>query len=111
AGARAVAAPVARGPRGVWNLAHPGETSWEGFAAECRGELARRGFALVCQEMEFVPYEFLLRSPSGKRPAYSVLDVGKIQGVLKEPLVDWKEGLRNFLDCWLKANPEYADRF
>lgn len=79
---------------GEYHLAAGGQTSWHGFAS--------RIIALMpdaerkCREVEAIT---TLEYPTpAKRPAYSVLDCGKLQKIFRLRLPDWETSLRQVLD-------------
>lgn len=79
---------------GTYHLAASGSTSWHGFAAriiELMPEAGRR-----CREIEAIP---TTEYPTpAKRPAFSVLDCGKLEKTFGITLPDWEESLRLVLD-------------
>lgn len=107
-GAKAVVELLEQGKNGVWNLVHPGETSWEEFAEECLHEMRNRGLPVICRGIEKIPFEELFTT-TGKRPVYSALDISKTQSALQHPLPDWRTGLRNYLTVWQKLTPSYQN--
>ena len=89
---------------GLINLVHDGEMSWEEFAAECLAELRGRALDPACQAIDEVPYRKLLRAGDALRPAYSVLDTGRLRDTLNMPVKPWRDGLRDYLDALFPAN-------
>ena len=79
---------------GEYHLAASGQTSWHGFASriiEWMPETERKGRTLV----KITTPEYPLPA---KRPAYSVLDCGKLQKTFGLRLPDWEASLRQVLD-------------
>ncbi len=99
---------IERGVSGLVNLVHEGGTSWEEFARACLEELHSRGLNPACREIIEEPYQELLSSNSARRPAYSVLDVGKLASLLGCPVKPWREGLRDYLEL---CASNFAKRF
>jgi len=48
-------------------------------------------------EVEVVPVPTAEFPRPAPRPAYSVLDTGRLQAVLGRPLPDWRDGLARYL--------------
>jgi dTDP-4-dehydrorhamnose reductase len=82
------------GLSGTYHLAANGFTSWHGLASriiELMPEAERR-----CREVAAIP---TAEYPTpAKRPAYSVLDCGKLKKAFGIQLPDWEESLRLVLD-------------
>jgi dTDP-4-dehydrorhamnose reductase len=79
---------------GEYHLAAAGQTSWHGFAAriiELMPEAERK--CRVVEKITTAEYP----TPA-KRPAYSVLDCGKLQKTFGLRLPDWEASLRQVLD-------------
>jgi dTDP-4-dehydrorhamnose reductase len=97
-GARAVLDLVSLQANGIYNLVHPGTTSWEDFAALCWQELQQRGRHPACQKITPIPFEQLTTqtSTTGQRPSYSVLAPDKLLRQIG-PLPSWQDALRAFL--------------
>ena len=79
---------------GTYHLAASGFTSWHGFASriiELMPEAERR-----CRDVEAITTAEY-PTPT-KRPAYSVLDCGKLKETFGIQLPDWEESLRLVLD-------------
>ncbi len=76
---------------GLWHLTAAGETTWHGFAeaivsaAHAQGNLARKP--------RVVPIATLDYPTPAKRPAYSRLDLARIEADFAIVLPDWRAGL------------------
>jgi dTDP-4-dehydrorhamnose reductase len=81
---------------GTWHLTPTGQTSWHGFAeaifagAVARGLLARAPKVHAITTADYP-------TPAA-RPAYSVLDTGKLQRDFGITLPNWRDGLDRVLD-------------
>jgi dTDP-4-dehydrorhamnose reductase len=91
---RAVAGADRAAFNGEYHLAAGGQTSWHGFASriiELMPEAERK-----CRTVEKIATsEYPLPA---KRPAYSILDCGKLQNTFGLRLPDWEFSLRQVLD-------------
>ena len=82
--------------RGTLHLTAAGGTTWHGFAeaiiagAHARGLLARAPRVLPITTADF--------PTRARRPAYSRMDIAKLESVLGEPMPDWQAGLDHVLD-------------
>lgn len=82
--------------RGTFHLTASGGTTWHGFAeaiiagAHARGLLARAPRVLPITTADF--------PTRAQRPAYSRMDVAKLESVLGDPMPDWQAGLDHVLD-------------
>ncbi len=80
---------------GTWHLTAAGETSWHGFAeaifaeAVAAGKLARAPTVEAITTAEY--------PTPAKRPAYSHLDVAKIQSDFGVVLPSWQDGLKRVI--------------
>lgn len=83
-------------PRGIYHLTANGETSWHGFATAILDGAAERG--LVSRAPHVVPITTADFPTRARRPAYSRLDVAKLQGALGFSMPDWRESLSTVLD-------------
>jgi dTDP-4-dehydrorhamnose reductase len=90
---------VESGRNGLFNLANPGETSWEEFARTTLAQMGLLGLAPACQSIVETPYTQLGPGWS-KRPRYSCLATEKIAGVFPPGPRPWREALGEFLDEW-----------
>lgn len=89
-----LAARDANATTGTYHLSAGGATNWHGFASrivELMPETGRR-----CREVAAIT---TAEYPTpAKRPAYSVLDCGRLKKTFGIQLPDWEEGLRLVLD-------------
>jgi dTDP-4-dehydrorhamnose reductase len=91
---QAMPAGDAAGFAGTYHLAASGFTSWHGFASRIIGLMPEAGRR--CREVEAIP---AAEYPTpAQRPAYSVLDCGKLKKTFGLQLPDWNESLRLVLD-------------
>ncbi len=80
---------------GTWHLTALGQASWHGFAdAIFEGALAR---GLIERRPNVLPIPTLDYPTPAKRPAYSCLDVSRLQSDFKVVLPDWRQGLGRVL--------------
>lgn len=103
--AGAIRALVQNRASGIYHYTNAGSTSWHGFATAILAGAEAAGFALETTSIEAIPtsgYPTL-----AQRPAYSVLDTGKIQSLLTAPIPHWRDSLNRMLkelqacaDCW-----------
>jgi dTDP-4-dehydrorhamnose reductase len=91
--------------RGLFHYASAGSTSWHGFAQAVLDEAAALDFALETRSVEPIPTTAY--PTAATRPAYSVLDTGKIERRLALAIPGWRDSLVNMLkelrtcaDCW-----------
>ena len=90
---------VKAGHTGLFNLANPGETSWEEFARTALAQMQLLGLAPACSNIEEVPFEQLGPGWS-KRPRFSSLDTAKLAAALPPGPRPWREALGEFLAEW-----------
>lgn len=74
---------------GTYHLAASGSTSWHGFARSIIESMPAAG--KVCREVEAISTGDY--PVAARRPAYSVLDCGKLKRTFGLQLPDWKESL------------------
>jgi dTDP-4-dehydrorhamnose reductase len=91
---QALAAPDRGAFRGTYHLTAAGATSWHGFAD--RIVTAMPAEARRCREVQ--PISTAEYLTPAQRPAYSVLDCGKLRRVFGLALPAWEEGLRSVLE-------------
>ena len=103
--AGAIRALVQHRARGTYHYTNAGSTSWHGFATAILAEATEAGFALKTDSVEPIPTSGY--PTPARRPAYSVLDTGKIQSLLTAPIPHWRDSLNRMLkelqicaDCW-----------
>ncbi len=81
---------------GTWHLTANGETSWHGFAEAIFAEAVAAGRLARAPKVEAIT---TAEYPTpAKRPAYSHLDVTKLQFDFGIVLPSWQEGLRSVLN-------------
>ena len=90
---------------GTYHYTNAGSTSWHGFATAILAGAEAAGFALETTSVEAIPTSGY--PTPAQRPAYSVLDTGKIQSLLTAPIPHWRDSLNRMLkelqtcaDCW-----------
>jgi dTDP-4-dehydrorhamnose reductase len=81
---------VAAGAAGTLHAVNAGDTTWHGFARE----IARA----IGADLEIVPVTTAEYQRPAPRPAYSVLDTTRLEGVLGRPMPGWRDGLRRYLE-------------
>ena len=81
---------------GLWHLTCDGRTSWHGFAEAIMAGAVERG--LLQQAPRVVPITTSDYPTPAARPAFSVLDNGRLQGDFGVQPHDWREGLSAALD-------------
>lgn len=85
-------------PRGVYHLCHQGQVSWCEFAAALVAEAKAQGAELAVKEILPIPSS---EYPTpAKRPHNSRLDMEALKPLLKEPMPDWKEGMKKAIREW-----------
>lgn len=96
--ADATAALLARGdrPTGTFHLTARGETTWHGFAESIFSGAVSRG--LLRRAPDVMPITTPEYPTRAARPAYSRLDVERLQKLLPWPIPDWRAGLERVLD-------------
>ena len=83
------------GAAGVYHYTSAGSVSWCGFADAILSEAARAGFALRTQTVE--PITTADYPTPAQRPAWSVLDTGRIEADLGLPIPHWRDRLVSML--------------
>lgn len=81
--------------RGLFHYAGAGQTTWHGFAQAILDEAAVLDFPLVTRTVEPIPTSAY--PTAAVRPAWSVLDTGKIEGLLSITIPAWRDSLVNML--------------
>ena len=80
---------------GTFHLTAAGQTSWHGFAAAIFEESVARG--LIARAPRVLPITTADYPTRARRPAYSCLDVGKLERVLARRIPSWRAGLTRVL--------------
>ena len=91
----AITALVDRQAAGVYHFTAAGETSWHGFATAILKDAADIGFEINTDRVE--PISTAEYPLPATRPAYSVLNTGKIKPCLSAPVPEWRDSLKNML--------------
>ncbi len=81
---------------GVWHLTAAGQTTWHGFAEAIVGAAYARG--QLGRLPQVVPIATSDYPTPAKRPAYSRLDIARIEADFGIVLPDWRTGLEMILD-------------
>lgn len=80
---------------GTWHLTANGETSWHGFAEAIFAEAVAAGKLARAPKVEAIS---TAEYPTpAKRPAYSHLDVSKLESDFGITLPDWQQGLKRVI--------------
>mgnify|MGYP001812354729 CR=1 FL=1 len=93
--AGAITALMQADAAGLYHYTNAGSVSWCGFASAILSEAARAGFDIRTQAVE--PITTADYPTPARRPAYSVLDTGKIQAELGLTVPDWRDSLTSML--------------
>ena len=80
---------------GIWHLTAAGQTTWHGFADAIVAAAYARG--LIARAPRVVPIATSDYPTPAKRPAYSCLDISRIQSDFDTQLPNWHEGLSGVL--------------
>jgi dTDP-4-dehydrorhamnose reductase len=80
---------------GIFHYAGAGQTTWHGFAQAILDEAAVLGYPLRTRQVEPIPSAAY--PTAAVRPAWSVLDTGKIEGLLSIDIPGWRDSLVNML--------------
>lgn len=81
---------------GILNMTCGGETTWYGFATEIFREARQRGMSLAVNDVR--PISTALFERPAKRPAYSVLDLSRLQEEFAIAPVPWQQSLQTVMD-------------
>ena len=84
------------GARGLYHLAPQGQTSWHAYAEAIFAGAVSRGLLAKAPSVEAIASS-AYPTPAA-RPAWSVLDSGKLQRDAGVQLPDWRQGLDEVLD-------------
>ena len=76
---------------GVYHLAAGGMTNWHGFATVIVERMRESGAQVACRAVTAIPTS-AYPTPA-RRPAWSVLDCGKLRDTFRIALPDWREQL------------------
>lgn len=82
-------------PSGTFHLTPRGETSWHGFAEALFEEALARG--LISRAPKVIPIATPEYPTRARRPAYSCLDIGKVEAHVGRRLPEWSDSLRRVL--------------
>lgn len=82
-------------PSGTFHLTPRGETSWHGFAEAIFAEALARG--LIARAPKLIPIATSEYPTRARRPAYSCLDISKVEAHVGRRLPDWSDSLRRVL--------------
>ncbi|WP_017907511.1 dTDP-4-dehydrorhamnose reductase [Xanthomonas sp. SHU 199] len=82
-------------PSGTWHLTAAGETTWHGFAEAIFAEAVAAG--LLPRAPRVLPITTAEYPTPAKRPAYSRLDVSRLQRDFALELPQWRDGLRQVI--------------
>ncbi|PPU94123.1 dTDP-4-dehydrorhamnose reductase [Xanthomonas albilineans] len=82
-------------PSGTWHLTAAGETTWHGFAEAIFADAVAAG--LLPRTPRVLPIATTEYPTPAKRPAYSRLDVSKLQCDFSLELPQWRDGLRQVI--------------
>jgi dTDP-4-dehydrorhamnose reductase len=93
--ATAIALPSGS-PEGTFHLVSRGQCTWAGFATAIVEGAAARG--LIPRAPRVVPIATADYPTRARRPAYSVLDVSRLENAFGLQLPDWRAGLDQVLD-------------
>lgn len=94
--ARVIAAMLDSDASGLFHYTNAGQTSWHGFACAILAEAASAGFAIKTREIEPIPTS---NYPTpAERPAYSVLDTGRISALPGMQIPAWRDSLKRMLE-------------
>jgi dTDP-4-dehydrorhamnose reductase len=93
--AHAISELIGHKASGVFHYTNAGQTSWHGFASSILHEAGKLGFEIKATTVEAIPTSDY--PTPATRPAWSVLDTGKIQDSLSLAIPDWHDSLVNML--------------
>lgn len=91
---------------GTWHLTAAGETTWHGFAEAIFEEALAAG--LLARAPRVLPITTAEYPTPAKRPAYSRLDVSRLQHDFSVALPQWRDGLRRVIGELVAAQPKPA---
>ncbi|MDV0438956.1 dTDP-4-dehydrorhamnose reductase [Xanthomonas sacchari] len=90
-------------PSGTWHLTATGETTWHGFAEAIFAEAAAAG--LLPRAPRVLPITTAEYPTPARRPAYSRLDVSRLQRDFALELPQWRDGLHQVVGTLAAAAP------
>ncbi|WP_369940392.1 dTDP-4-dehydrorhamnose reductase [Xanthomonas medicagonis] len=90
-------------PSGTWHLTAAGETTWHGFAEAIFAEAVAAG--LLLRAPRVLPITTAEYPTPAKRPAYSRLDVSRLQRDFALELPQWRDGLRQVIGELAATSP------
>jgi len=90
-----IARLLADGATGLYHYTNAGKTSWYGFARAILEEAAVQGFEI--RTVEVTPIGTADWPTPAVRPAFSVLDTGKIESRLSLSIPAWRDSLKKML--------------
>ena len=93
--AGAITALLQANATGLYHYTSAGRVSWCGFASAILSEAVNAGFDIHTQEVE--PITTAEYPTPARRPAYSVLDTGKIEAELGLSIPPWRDRLVTML--------------
>lgn len=88
---RAILELAGAGVEGTLHAVNAGHTSWHGFAAE----IAR----LLGSDTPVLPVSTAEYPRPAPRPAWSVLDISRLEAALARSMPHWKDGLRRYMEA------------
>ena len=86
-----------QGRTGLWHLTCSGRTSWHGFAEAIMAGAVERG--LLRRAPDVVPIRTADYPTPAARPAFSVLDSGRLHDDFGVPALAWQDALAGVLDA------------
>ena len=94
--AKAIAVLLDTNACGLFHYTNAGQISWHGFASAILAEAAGAGFEIKTREVEPIPTS---NYPTpAERPAYSVLDTGRISALPGIQRPAWRDSLKKMLE-------------
>jgi len=87
--ARALLDLIDSGAHGTIHAVNAGHTTWHGFAVEIAN--------LLDSQVDVLPVTTAEFPRPAARPAYSVLDTSRLEGILGRSMPPWSEGLARYL--------------
>jgi dTDP-4-dehydrorhamnose reductase len=97
----AMIVPKMLGQKGTFHFANSGQTTWYEFARQIYHDALSLGFPLEVKAIN--PVTSKKYPQKALRPAYSVLDTGKIETLLGQEPRPWKEALNDYLRKKIKG--------